>query len=105
MNAAALLAAKAYGATQSVGAGAGTPTGPAIADQGFNFASLLAQQISSTTEATKAAESQAANVVSGKGEMVDVVTAIAAAEVQMETMIAFRDQAIQAYQEIMRMPI
>ena len=31
--------------------------------------------------------------------------AVAAAEVQMETMIAFRDQAIQAYQEIMRMPI
>jgi flagellar hook-basal body complex protein FliE len=37
--------------------------------------------------------------------MIDVVTAVAAAEVQMETMLAFRDQAIQAYQEIMRMPI
>eukprot|EP01041_Mallomonas_annulata_P021021 gene21021-biopygen14183 len=66
---------------------------------------MLAQQVSSTVEATKAAETQAAQAVTGKAEMIDVVTAVAAAEVQMETMLAFRDQAIQAYQEIMRMPI
>jgi flagellar hook-basal body complex protein FliE len=79
--------------------------GPAIADTNFNFSAMLAQQVSSTVEATKAAEAQAAQAVTGKAEMVDVVTAVAAAEVQMETMLAFRDQAIQAYQEIMRMPI
>jgi flagellar hook-basal body complex protein FliE len=76
-----------------------------IADTNFNFSSMLAQQVSSTVEATKAAETQAAQAVTGKAEMIDVVTAVAAAEVQMETMLAFRDQAIQAYQEIMRMPI
>jgi flagellar hook-basal body complex protein FliE len=102
MNAAALLAAKAYGATASTGVGA---AGPAIAESGFNFANMLAQQVTSTVEATKGAEAQAALAVTGKAEMVNVVTAVAAAEVQMETMIAFRDQAIQAYQEIMRMPI
>ncbi|AMS29603.1 flagellar hook-basal body complex protein FliE [Aquidulcibacter sp.] len=102
MNSAALLAAKAYGAAAG---GAAPSTGPAIADTNFNFSSMLAQQVSSTVEATKAAETQAAQAVTGKAEMVDVVTAVAAAEVQMETMLAFRDQAIQAYQEIMRMPI
>jgi flagellar hook-basal body complex protein FliE len=76
-----------------------------IADTNVNFSSMLAQQVSSTVEATKAAETQAAQAVTGKAEMIDVVTAVAAAEVQMETMLAFRDQAIQAYQEIMRMPI
>jgi flagellar hook-basal body complex protein FliE len=33
------------------------------------------------------------------------VTAIAAAETQMQTVIAVRDQVISAYQEILRMPI
>ena len=45
------------------------------------------------------------SVASGHGDIVNVVTAIAAAETQMETVIAVRDQVIQAYQEIMRMPI
>lgn len=102
MNVTALLAAKAYGATGAPGIAA---SGPAVAESGFNFANMLAQQVSTTVEATKAAETQAAQAVTGRAEMVDVVTAVAAAEVQMETMMAFRDQAISAYQEIMRMPI
>jgi flagellar hook-basal body complex protein FliE len=102
MNATALLAAKAYGTAPMTGIGV---AGPAIAEQGMNFANMLAQQVTSTVEATRGAEAQAAQAVQGKAEMVNVVTAVAAAEVQMETMIAFRDQAITAYQEIMRMPI
>lgn len=103
MNATALLAAKAYGVTGTTGAAAST--GPAIAQQGVNFANILAEQVTATVEATRGAEFQAAQAVQGKAEMVNVVTAVAAAEVQMETMLAFRDQAIAAYQEIMRMPI
>jgi flagellar hook-basal body complex protein FliE len=34
-----------------------------------------------------------------------VVTAVAAAEATLETVIAVRDEVIKAYQEIMRMPI
>lgn len=103
MNATALLAAKAYGATGT--AGVMPSAGPAVAEGGVNFANILAQQVTATVEATRGAEAQAAQAVTGKAEMVNVVTAVAAAEVQMETMIAFRDQAISAYQEIMRMPI
>ncbi len=101
MNAAALLASKAYSNT---GASLGVNNGPKIAEAN-NFSNLLAAQISNTIEASKGAEQQAAQAAIGKAELVDVVTAISAAEVQMETMIAFRDQAIQAYQEISRMPI
>ena len=35
----------------------------------------------------------------------DVVTAVSSAEASLETVMAVRDQVIQAYQEIMRMPI
>lgn len=102
MNATALLAAKAYGATGTPGIAA---SGPAIAETGLNFGNMLAQQVANTIEATRGAEAQAAQAATGKAEMVNVVTAVAAAEVQLETMMAFRDQAISAYQEILRMPI
>lgn len=104
MNAAALLAARAYGAPATAGL-AETGAGPAIAQTGALFSNMLAEQVSGAVNASRAAEAQAAQAVTGRAELVDVVTAVAAAEVQMETMIAFRDQAIQAYQEIMRMPI
>jgi flagellar hook-basal body complex protein FliE len=54
---------------------------------------------------SKNAEAQIANQVQGKAELIDVVTAISAAEASLETVMAVRDQVIQAYQEIMRMPI
>lgn len=104
MDASALLAQRAYGIA-SQGGGASPGAGPDIASAADSFSAMLAQQVSGAMEAGRAAEAQASQAATGRAEMVDVVTAIAAAEVQMETMMAFRDQAIQAYQEIMRMPI
>ena len=53
----------------------------------------------------KLCESKIAQQVSGKAELIDVVTAISSAEASLETVMAVRDQVISAYQEIMRMPI
>jgi flagellar hook-basal body complex protein FliE len=53
----------------------------------------------------RGAESLTNAAATGQAEMIDVVTAVAAAEVQLETVIAVRDQVIRAYQEILRMPI
>jgi flagellar hook-basal body complex protein FliE len=58
-----------------------------------------------TVQASRHAEAQMAAQVQGKAELVDVVTAISAAETSLETVMAVRDQVISAYQEIMRMPI
>ena len=44
-------------------------------------------------------------MATGKANIVDVVTAVAETEVAIETLVAVRDQVIQAYEEIMRMPI
>jgi len=57
------------------------------------------------TQSSRAAETQMASVVQGQGNLIDVVTAISSAEASLETVMAVRDQVIQAYQEIMRMPI
>lgn len=96
-----LAAAKAYAATQgSAGAGAaGAVTGEA------GFEALVKSAMTDAMQATKHAEHQMAAQVAGKAELIDVVTAISAAEASLETVMAVRDQVINAYQEIMRMPI
>ena len=38
-------------------------------------------------------------------DVVDVVTAVAESEAALNTLVAVRDRVIQAYEEIMRMPI
>jgi flagellar hook-basal body complex protein FliE len=93
-------AARAYQqvaqATQVNGAGAG---------ESVDFAGLVQEAIRQAGQSATAAEHQALAVAAGQADIVDVVTAIAAAETQLQTVIAVRDQVISAYQEILRMPI
>lgn len=106
-------AARAYAAIQkgvslNPGQGAGLDpsigAGPSAPVQG-GFGDLVKAAITDAVGASKHAERQMANQVAGKTELVDVVTAISAAEASLETVMAVRDQVISAYQEIMRMPI
>ncbi len=98
-----LMAARAYAAVQ----GAGSPTGAGAtgATAAPGFSELLQNVINDTTQQTRNAETQMAMNVSGQGQLIDVVTAVASAEASLETVMAVRDQVIAAYQEIMRMPI
>jgi flagellar hook-basal body complex protein FliE len=98
-----LMAARAYAATQGTG---GATAGAAVAEAGGpDFSQLVQNVMGDMTQATRAAETQMTQTVQGQGSMIDVVTAVSAAEASLETVIAVRDQVIQAYQEIMRMPI
>ncbi len=97
-----MMAMKAYAAVQNGGA---SPTGKVAEVGGSAFADLVQNAIQETVGASKKAEAQMAAHVQGKAELVDVVTAVAAAEASLETAMAVRDQVIAAYQEIMRMPI
>ena len=99
----AFAAAKAYAtAQQSVAA----PTaGAAASTGGPNFGELLKSAMSDAVKTSKHAESTMAAQVQGKADLVDVVTAVSSAEASLETVMAIRDQVINAYQEIMRMPI
>lgn len=75
------------------------------AEGGADFGNLVQEAIRQAGQSANAVENQAMAVAAGRGDIVDVVTAIAAAEAQLQTVIAVRDQVISAYQEIMRMPI
>ena len=96
-----LSAARAY---QQAAQSARTATGTDGAES-MDFGALVQQAIRQAGASATVAENQALAVAGGQADIVDVVTAIAAAETQLQTVIAVRDQVIQAYQEILRMPI
>jgi flagellar hook-basal body complex protein FliE len=100
----ALSAAKAYADVQkAAGLAAGGETAGVSA--GGGFADILKSAMTDAVKASRSAETQMANQVQGKAELVDVATAISTAETSLETVMAVRDQVISAYQEILRMPI
>jgi flagellar hook-basal body complex protein FliE len=70
-----------------------------------NFGDVLKQAMHAVTEAGQKSDAQANAAVHGKGNMVDVVTAVAQTEVAIDAVVAVRDRVIAAYEEIMRMPI
>lgn len=69
------------------------------------FADMVQQVSEDAVEATKAGEQLTIAAVENKAELTEVVTAIANAEVTLQTVVAVRDKMISAYQEILRMPI
>src|SRR5690348_13238375 len=96
----ALDATKAYGAVQKSMGIDSSPGGASATGGGFG--DILKSAMTDVMKSTKNAETQMAAQVHGKAELVDVVTAISAAESSLETVMAIRDQVINAYQEILR---
>src|SRR3954452_4514948 len=70
-----------------------------------SFGGMVSSMIGDTSTALKGAEAASAKQVAGKGDLVDVVTAIGAAEMALDTVVAVRDKVVGAYSEIMRMQI
>jgi flagellar hook-basal body complex protein FliE len=95
-------AAKAYLSTAQAMGGVSEP-GQGITGPGFG--DILNSAVGSISQAGASAEGAITNAALGRADLVDVVTAVAAAEATMETVIAVRDEVIKAYQDIMRMPI
>ena len=72
---------------------------------GPSFSDLLQGQIQDMVSTQNAAETAKMNTITGKGDVTDLVTAIANAEMALNTIVTIRDKAINAYQEIIRMPM
>lgn len=94
------LAASAYKNTLGVGAKA------AGGDEGsVTFADFLKQKVSDSISVLKAGETKSAQAVKGEADLNDVVQAVNAAELTLQTVVAVRDRLVGAYQDIMRMPV
>ncbi|QJU57415.1 flagellar hook-basal body complex protein FliE [Sphingomonas sp. AP4-R1] len=100
----ALDAAAAYGRAIKA-SDAASSLGAAEAPAGADFGGMVQTMVSDTATALRGAENASAKQVAGKGDMIDVVTAIGAAESALHTVVAVRDRVIGAYNDIMRMQI
>jgi flagellar hook-basal body complex protein FliE len=74
-------------------------------EDAVDFGALVQRAVADASAQVRVAEQAAMEAAAGRADIVDVVTAIAQAEATLETVMAVRDQVIQAYQEILRMPI
>lgn len=89
-------------AAQGAGAGSAATETQSPMDM---FGSMVSEAMTDTAAVLGHAEQMSAAGATGDAELVDVVTAVSAAELSLETVIAVRDEVVRAYQEILRMPI
>jgi flagellar hook-basal body complex protein FliE len=69
------------------------------------FADLVAEAAEKSIDTLRQSEQVGLQAAAGKADLTDVVTAVTNAEVTLQTVASLRDRMIQAYQEILRMPI
>ncbi|MEX2630684.1 MAG: flagellar hook-basal body complex protein FliE [Tistlia sp.] len=72
-------------------------------DDGFSAA--LERAMTSAVGQMREGENQSVMAATGQADLNEVVVAVSKAELTLQTMTTLRDKAIQAYQDILRMPI
>lgn len=85
--------------------GAEKPAAAAAAPTGPSFADMIGEGLQSAVEASHHAEEMSLKGIAGQAELTDVVTAVNNAEIMLQTVVTVRDRVLQAYQDVMRMPI
>ena len=73
------------------------------ADAGFGAA--LGQALGSVVQAGRTADAQSLQALQGGGNVTEAALAVSHAELALQGAVAVRDKVVQAYQDIMRMPI
>lgn len=82
----------------------GDPNRPGRAGE-VSFADVLEESARASIDTMKGGEKASAKAIAGEADLNDVVNAVTAAELTLQTVVAVRDRMISAYQEIMRMPV
>lgn len=94
---------EAAGAIKDLGGGAGAAS---VADPNApSFVNMVTDSLQNAVQTGQHAEEMSMAKLAGKASTMDVVTAVANAQHTLETVVAVRDKVMQAYQEILRMPI
>jgi flagellar hook-basal body complex protein FliE len=82
-----------------------TASGGASGDAATSFGSAMTQALDQAVQTGHTADDQTMQALSGKGNLTDVVAALSHAEMTLQTATAIRDRMVQAYQDIIKMPI
>jgi flagellar hook-basal body complex protein FliE len=81
------------------------PTGPGADAGGTDFGAALHSAIESAVDTGHDAEAASMKAITQGGNVTEVATALARAEMTLQTATAVRDRMLQAYQDIMRIQI
>jgi flagellar hook-basal body complex protein FliE len=85
-----------------------TGTLPPVTEErnaGPAFSDLVRGAAQEVVDTTRTAERMTIRASLGRADLTEVVMAVSAAEISMQGVVAVRDKVVQAYQEILRMPI
>ncbi|TVR81012.1 MAG: flagellar hook-basal body protein FliE [Rhodospirillales bacterium] len=80
----------------------GTDTQP---DQQAGFADLVRNAATDAIRTAEAGERASMAALKGEADISQVVTAVAEAEMTLQTVVTIRDRVIEAYKDIARMPM
>jgi flagellar hook-basal body complex protein FliE len=72
---------------------------------GQSFGDLLRDATNGIVDTISKGEAASMQAATGKADLTQVTEAVSNAEVAVQTVVALRDRVVQAYQDIMRMPI
>ena len=72
---------------------------------GESFGDVMAQALSAASNVGRQSEAVSIQAVANQADLNEIVSAVNNAEITLQTVVAIRDKVIQAYQEIIRMPI
>jgi flagellar hook-basal body complex protein FliE len=81
-----------------------SPAAPA-AGGGADFGTALQSALGSALDAGHEADTESVKAITQGGNVAEVATALARAELTLQTATAVRDRMLQAYQDIMRIQI
>jgi len=70
-----------------------------------DFGTAVQQALDQAIQTGHKADERAMQVISGTGNLTEVVTALSHAELTLQAATAIRDRVVQAYQDIIKMPI
>jgi flagellar hook-basal body complex protein FliE len=90
-------------AAQGIAGGEEADQGRAAA--GGSFASMVKGALSDAVASSRQSEAESVKALGGAADLSQVITAVAEAEVALQSVVAIRDKVVEAYKDIMRMPI
>ncbi len=91
--------------TPSTAARAYATAGAGASGAGAGFGATLDRAMRSAVDVGHQADAQATQALVGGGNLTDIVTALSRAELTLQSATAIRDRVVQAYQDIVKMPI
>lgn len=75
------------------------------ARRGVSFSDALAAVTGDMAQTLRASEATTLSALTGQADVQSVVEALTSTELALQTVVAVRDRVVEAYQEVLRMPV